>query len=170
MDKQKISSIIESILFVAGDPVSVSDIASVLESEETVVEAVVSEMIEKRKQENSGIQIRYAEGQMQLCSNGAYFDYVVKLLQPEKTHTLSRSAMETLAIVAYQQPVTRMEIEEIRGVKCNYSLSTLLGKGLIEQLGRKDVLGRPMLYGTTDMFLRHFGIDSLDDLPELPEP
>ena len=92
------------------------------------------------------------------------------LLQPIQKQSLSQSIMETLAVVAYRQPVTKAEVEQVRGVKCDYSVQSLVNKGLITELGRKETLGHPILYGTTDNFLSHFGIESLADLPPLPEP
>jgi segregation and condensation protein B len=94
---------------------------------------------------------------------------VVRLLQPVQQQSLSQAAMETLAVVAYKQPVTRAEVEQVRGVKCDYSLQSLILKGMIEEAGRKDTIGRPILYRTTDKFLSHFGIQGLEDLPPLPE-
>lgn len=94
---------------------------------------------------------------------------MVRLLQPVQKQSLSQAAMETLAVVAYRQPVTRAEVEQIRGVKCDYSLQSLMNKELIAEVGRKEALGRPILYGTTDNFLAHFGISSLKELPPMPE-
>lgn len=107
---------------------------------------------------------------VQLTSRILYSEDVIRLLQPVQRQSLSQAAMETLAVVAYKQPVTKAEIELVRGVKCDYSVQTLVNKGLIRELGRKESLGRPILYGTTDQFLQHFGISSLDDLPPLPSP
>lgn len=94
---------------------------------------------------------------------------IEKLLQPIQKQSLSQAALETLAVVAYKQPVTRLDIEAVRGVKCDYSVQSLMNKGLIEEVGRKETLGRPILYGTTDAFLSHFGLTSLEDLPQPPE-
>ena len=94
---------------------------------------------------------------------------MVRLLQPVQQQSLSQAAMETLAVVAYRQPVTRAEVEQIRGVKCDYSLQSLMLKGMIEEAGRKDTIGRPILYRTTDKFLSHFGIRNLEELPPMPE-
>jgi segregation and condensation protein B len=107
--------------------------------------------------------------QVQLATRPLYAKDVIRLLQPVQRQSLSQAAMETLAVVAYRQPVTRLEVEEIRGVKCDYSLQVLANKGLIGEVGRKETVGRPILYGTTEEFLAHFGIETLDDLPPLPE-
>ena len=104
---------------------------------------------------------------MQLATRPDYAPYVEKLLQPVQKQSLSQAVMETLAVIAYRQPVTKGEIEQIRGVKCDYSVQSLVSKGLVEEVGRKEALGRPILYGTTDAFLRHFCISSLADLPEI---
>ena len=106
---------------------------------------------------------------VQLATRPLYAGDIVRLLQPVQQQSLSQAAMETLAVVAYKQPVTRAEVEQIRGVKCDYSLQSLMIKGMIQEAGRKDTIGRPILYATTDLFLSHFGISSLDDLPPLPE-
>jgi segregation and condensation protein B len=98
-----------------------------------------------------------------------YAGDVVRLLQPVQQQSLSQAAMETLAVVAYKQPVTRAEVEQIRGVKCDYSLQSLINKGLIRETGRKDTIGRPILFGTTDEFLSHFGLEGLENLPPMPE-
>ena len=104
---------------------------------------------------------------VQLATRPDYAKYVEKLLQPVQKQSLSQAVMETLAVIAYRQPVTKAEIELIRGVKCDYSVQTLVTRGLIAEVGRKDALGRPILYGTTDAFLRHFCLNSLADLPEI---
>ena len=105
---------------------------------------------------------------IQLVSKAEYATYVERVLQPVQRQSLSQSALETLVIVAYRQPVTRQEVEAIRGVKCDYSLQSLIQKGLILDAGHKETLGRPILYATTDLFLSHFGLASLADLPDLP--
>ena len=107
---------------------------------------------------------------MQLATRPLYAEDVVRLLQPVQQQSLSQAAMETLAVVAYKQPVTRAEVEQIRGVKCDYSLQSLMIKGLIREVGRKDTIGRLILFGTTDDFLSHFGLTNLEDLPPMPEP
>ena len=116
-----------------------------------------------------GFMLKRFGSKVQLATRPLYADAVVRLLQPVQMQSLGQAAMETLAVVAYRQPVTRAEVEQIRGVKCDYSLQSLMIKGLIRETGRKDTIGRPILYGTTDEFLSHFGIRSLEDLPPLPE-
>ena len=160
---------IEAILYVAGEPVAVKDLAVALSVEPAELEQILTRMRDRYDFEQRGFIIRRFGEHVQLGTRPLYSEDVVRLLQPVQQQTLSQAAMETLAVVAYKQPVTRAEIEALRGVKCDYSLQSLMNKGLIAEAGRKDTLGRPILYGTTDAFLSHFGIGSLQDLPPLPE-
>lgn len=160
---------IEAILYVAGEPVAVKDLAVALSVEPDELEQILTRMRDRYDFEQRGFMIRRFGEHVQLGTRPLYSEDVVRLLQPVQQQTLSQAAMETLAVVAYKQPVTRAEIEAVRGVKCDYSLQSLMNKGLIAEAGRKDTLGRPILYATTDTFLSHFGIASLDELPPLPE-
>ncbi len=114
-----------------------------------------------------GLRLLRYGAHIQLATRPDYAPYVEKLLQPVQKQSLSQAIMETLAVIAYRQPVTKAEIELVRGVKCDYSVQSLQAKGLIEEVGRKEALGRPILYGTTDAFLRHFCISSLSELPQI---
>lgn len=167
MNLEETKKIIESILFVAGDAVAVSTISAALEINEDELNRIIDEMIWDGQQQNQGVLITKVEDQIQLCSNPLYTSYIESVLQPVKKTKLSQSLLETLAIIAYRQPVTRAEVEQVRGVKCNYSVAMLIESGLIERAGRKKTLGNPMMYVTTDEFLRHFGISSLEELPQL---
>jgi segregation and condensation protein B len=169
LNADDIKKAIESILFVAGDAVEASDIASALEVGEEELAAIIDDMILARQQENAGVLITRVEGRIQLCSNPMFTQYIERVLQPVKKTRLSQSLLETLAIIAYRQPITRIEIEQVRGVKCNYSVAALIESGLVVRAGRKKTLGNPMMYVTSDEFLRHFGISSLDELPALNE-
>lgn len=160
---------IEAILYVAGEPVAMKDLAVALSVEPDELEQILTRMRDRYDFEQRGFMIRRFGEHVQLGTRPLYSEDVVRLLQPVQQQTLSQAAMETLAVVAYKQPVTRAEIEAVRGVKCDYSLQSLMNKGLIAEAGRKDTLGRPILYATTDTFLSHFGIASLDELPPLPE-
>lgn len=160
---------IEAILYVAGEPVPVKDLAVALSVGKDELEQTLTRMRDQYDFEQRGFVIRRFGEHVQLGTRPLYSEDVVRLLQPVQQQTLSQVAMETLAVVAYKQPVTRAEIEAVRGVKCDYSLQSLMNKGLITEKGRKDTLGRPILYGTTDTFLSHFGIGNLDELPPLPE-
>lgn len=169
MNPEDIKKIIESILFVAGDAVALKDIADALEISEEELKRIIDEMIWDRQQQNQGVLITKVEDGVQLCSNPLYTAYIDKVLQPVKKTKLSQSLLETLAVIAYRQPITRAEIEQVRGVKCNYSVAVLIESGLIERAGRKKTLGNPMMYITSDEFLRHFGISSLGELPPLKQ-
>lgn len=170
MNEQQIISALESILFVAGDAMEISEIAAALEVELETLSKITDKLIEQRTQDRAGILPRRVGGsKLQLCSNAVNAPFVEKVLSPIKKSRLSSSMVETLAIIAYKQPITRFEIEQIRGVKSNYSVATLIEKGLITRIGRKKALGNPMLYATSDEFLRHFGIDSINALPPLKQ-
>ena len=167
MDKNQ-AAIVECMLFVAGEPVLITEIARVLETDETSVKTLLYEMETTYRDEARGICLLSTEDTAQLISNRAYTAYVEKLLQPEQKKNVSQSILETLAVVAYRQPVTRAEIESVRGVRCEYAVSQLQKLGLIAAVGRKDVIGKPMLYATTDTFLHKFGLHNLSELPDLP--
>ena len=160
---------IEAILFVAGEAVSIRDLAKALQVDEKGLKAVLKEIGSEYDYEQRGFMLKRFGDKVQLATRPMYSEDVLRLLQPVQQQSLSQAAMETLAVVAYKQPVTRAEVEQIRGVKCDYSLQSLMMKGLIQEAGRKDTIGRPILYVTTDTFLSHFGIQGLEDLPPLPE-
>ena len=160
---------IEAILFVAGDAVPVRDLAKALQIGEKELDAVLCEMKDDYDYEQRGFLIKRFGNNVQLATRPLYSEDVLRLLQPVQQQSLSQAALETLAVVAYRQPVTRAEVEQIRGVKCDYSLQSLMQKGMIEEAGRKDTIGRPILYRTTDRFLSHFGIRNLAELPPMPE-
>lgn len=161
---------VEAVLFVAGEAVRVDDLAKALQVPLRQLEGCLDEMRDEYDFAQRGFCLRRFGNQVQLTTRALYAPDVVRLLQPVQRQTLSQAIMETLAVVAYRQPVTRAEIEAVRGVKCDYSVQSLVKKGLIVEVGHKDALGHPTLYGTTDAFLQHFGISGLDELPPLPEP
>ena len=161
---------IEAILFVAGEAVSVKDLAKALRISEQELARHLNELSDEYDYRQRGFLLKRFGENVQLATRPLYSEDVVRLLQPVQQQSLSQAAMETLAVVAYKQPVTRAEVEQIRGVKCDYSLQSLMNKGMIQEIGRKDTIGRPILFGTTDGFLSHFGIRSLEDLPPMPEP
>jgi len=167
MDR-KLASIVECLLFVAGEPVLITEIARVLEQDEASTKTLLYEMETAYRDEERGICLLTTDDTVQLVSNRAYVAYVESLLQPEQQKTVSQSLLETLAVVAYKQPVTRAEIETVRGVRCEYAVGQLQKLGLICAVGRKDVIGKPMLYATTDTFLHKFGLHNLSELPSLP--
>lgn len=160
---------IECILFVAGDPVGITQLRAALDMTELEMQAALDAMSALYQEEGRGIQLYITEQTVQLVSNRDYASLVEKLLQPVQTKSFSQSMLETLSVIAYKQPVTRAEIEAVRGVRCDYSVGQLLQMGMIRELGRKEAVGRPMMFGTTDAFLRHFGLHSIKELPRFGE-
>ena len=161
---------IEAILFVSGEAVSVKDLAKALQTDEKEVRSTLKELRDEYDYGQRGVLLKRFGDKVQMATRPLYAGDVVRLLQPVQQQSLSQAAMETLAVVAYKQPVTRAEVEQIRGVKCDYSLQSLMNKGLIREAGRKDTIGRPILFCTTDEFLSHFGLEDLDELPPMPDP
>ena len=169
MDIREACRAIEAILFVSGDSVEIQDIAQALEITEMEALSAADALQKEFDSESRGIRVSRYGDHLKLETRAEYAPYVERLLQPVQRQSLSQAAMETLAVIAYRQPVTRLDIEEIRGVKCDYSIQSLLNKGLVKNVGRKEALGRPYLYATTDFFLEHFGITDIRELPPLPE-
>lgn len=159
--------IVEAILFVTGNAVEKREICRAMDIDESELEETLDALESGYDFERRGLRVLRFGAHVQLATRPDYAPYVEKLLQPVQKQSLSQAIMETLAVIAYRQPVTKAEVELIRGVKCDYSVQSLVAKGLIEEVGRKEALGRPILYGTTDAFLRHFCISSLADLPEI---
>ena len=160
-------NIIESILFVSGTQVAATDITEKLGITEKELNDCVSEL-QKKYSANSGIQLLKFNKKLQFCSNPTYAEEVSSVLNPIKERELSKSMLEVAAIIAYKQPVTRIDLEDIRG-NSEYALQKLLELGVIEPVGRKDAVGRPVMFGTTDKFLKRFQISSLDELPDYEE-
>ncbi len=158
---------IECILFVSGDPVPIIELQRAIGVTDIEMEHIISSMDELYKREKRGVQLFITAETIQLVSNKDYSCYVEELVQPVQARSFSQSMLETLSVIAYRQPVTRADIEAVRGVRCEYAVSQLIKLGMVRELGRKNVIGRPMLLGTTDAFLRHFGIRSLNELPKL---
>ena len=159
--------IVEAILFVTGNAVEKSEICRAMNLTEEELEETLNALEGGYDYDRRGLRLLRFGRHVQLATRPDYAKYVEKLLQPVQKQSLSQAVMETLAVIAYRQPVTKAEIELIRGVKCDYSVQALLTKNLIEEAGRRVALGRPILYRTTDTFLRHFGISSLDELPQV---
>ncbi len=166
MEQAQLAGIIEAILFVCGEPVQIADIAHSLDMTESELMGAVSKLKDEYDLDKRGLRLNQFGGSLQLSIRPELAAYVERLLQPVQKQSLSQAALETLSIIAYRQPVTKTEIEAVRGVKCDYSVQSLSNKGLIAEVGRRETLGRPIEYGTTEKFLSHFGIASLDDLPE----
>lgn len=167
MNKNEICGAVTAALFVAGDAIEIAAFAELLGVDTDKLDVILQEMIETGKNREEGLLMTRVGDKVQLCTNPKYAEYIKELLAPEEHMSLSKSILETLSIIAYKQPVTRSEIDEIRGVRSNYAVATLAEKGLIREIGKKDVLGRPSLFATTDEFLRHFGISSLEELPKI---
>ncbi len=167
MERNELSAIIEAILFVAGEPVERDALLEALEVTPEELKDALDALDGEYEFGKRGIRLLRFGSCVQLATRPDYAPYVERLLQPVQKQSLSQAALETLAVVAYKQPVTRSEVEAIRGVKCDYSISSLVQKRMIQDIGRKEALGRPILYGTTDEFLRHFCISSLEELPEI---
>lgn len=162
-------SIIESLLFVSGEPLEIKQIASILECSVGFTKDLLTEMIKLYDIKNRGIKIINVKDSYSLVTKPENSDYIEKLLGNNSRQSLSQAALETLAIVAYKQPITRVDIDEVRGVKSDRAISNLVEKGLIKECGRLDVPGRPILYGTTDEFLKYFGLQNIDQMPGLDE-
>lgn len=159
--------IVEAILFVTGNAVEKRELCRAMEITERELDETLDALESGYDFDRRGLRLLRFGAHVQLATRPDYAPYVEKLLQPVQKQSLSQAVMETLAVIAYKQPVTKAEIELIRGVKCDYSVQSLVSKGLIEEVGRKEALGRPILYGTTDAFLRHFCLSSLAELPEI---
>ena len=170
MQPNEATGAIEAILFVAGDAVTVPDLAQALGLSRQETDDAVEQLKREYETRPRGIALRRFGDHLRLETRAEYAPYVERLLQPVQRQTLSQAAMETLAVIAYRQPATKGMVEQVRGVKCDYSVQSLLHKGLIKEVGRKEALGRPILYATTDRFLEHFGITDIRELPPLPNP
>lgn len=168
MDKNY-KSIIESLLFVWGEPLTVEKMASVLEIPVRVVRQYLTELSAEYEFRASGVQIMQLDNAYQMCSLRDNYQYIERMLNTSKSKGLSQSALEVLAVVAYRQPVTKTDIENVRGVKSDKPVSVLLERTLIEERGRSDRPGKPVIYGTSNEFLRVFGLSSIKDLPQLEE-
>jgi len=164
-----ITAALEAILFAAGESMPVARLSLVLGTEEKEILQCADELAEEYEKEKRGIRLLHLGDKLQLCSAPEYAPYITKALEQRKPPMLSPSALETLAIVAYFQPVTRAYIDQVRGVDSSYTVSTLLERGLIEPAGKLDVPGRPSLLRTTDVFLRTMSVSSLEELPKLPD-
>ena len=158
---------VEAVLFTMGTSVETSRLAAAIEQDEQTTRRLVRNMMDKYNAKDRGIRIIELEDSFQMCTKKEYYDNLIRVVSQPKKHTLTDSALETLSIIAYKQPVTRLEVEQIRGVKSDYAVNKLLEYNLITELGRLDAPGRPILFGTTEEFLRSFGLSSVDDLPEL---
>lgn len=167
IDIKKTMAVIEAVLFAMGDSVEMNKLVHVLEIDVEVIREVIAEMNDTYEKSDRGIYIAELENAFQLCTKPALYEYLIKVAKAPRKYVMSDTLLETLSIIAYKQPVTRLEIEKIRGVSCDHAVNRLLEFNLIQELGRLDAPGRPLLFGTTEEFLRTFGVKSLGDLPTL---
>ena len=158
---------LEAILFAMGDSVELKKLSEAIEEEPEKTKGLLEELVQKYKGEEFGFELISLEDSYQFVTKAEYFENLIKIAKTPRKMTLSESVLETLSIIAYKQPVTKIEIENIRGVSSDYAIDRLLEFELIEELGRKDAPGRPILFGTTEQFLRSFGVKSLKELPEM---
>lgn len=165
MDREALEAAVEAVLFTMGESVSIQLLAKALEMETDKVRKFMKDFVEEYNQSKRGIKIVELQDAYQMCTRQEYYDYLVRIaLQPKKA-MLTDVVLETLSIIAYKQPITKMEIEKIRGVKSDHAVNKLVEYNLVQELGRLDAPGRPILFGTTEEFLRNFGVHSTEDLP-----
>lgn len=169
MNSEQYEAIIEGILFTMGESVEVAKLAAALELDTKQVREIIHHMMERYEQEDRGIQLMEIEDSVQMCTKKELYEYLIKIAKQPKRHVLTDVLLETLSIIAYKQPITRLEIEKIRGVSCSHAVSKLVEYNLVCELGRLDAPGRPLLFGTTEEFLRSFGVQSIEELPTLDQ-
>ena len=167
MNRKKAEAAIEAILFAVGDSVETEKLAKAIEQDKDTTKKIIYHMMDRYREEDRGIQIIELEDSFQLCTKSELYEYLIRVAKQPRKIVLTDVVMETLSIIAYKQPITKLEIEKIRGVKCDHAVTKLVEYELVTELGRLDAPGRPILFGTTEAFLRHFGINSLEDLPSL---
>ncbi len=167
MENQNYKAAIESILFTMGESVELSKIADAIELDKTNTKKILDELISDYANAERGISIIELEGSYQMCTRPEMYEYLIRIAKQPKQRVLTDVLLETLSIIAYKQPITRVEIEKIRGVSCDHAVNKLLEYHLIQELGRLDAPGKPLLFGTTEEFLRSFGVHSIDELPIL---
>ena len=170
MEQQdKVKGILEAILFTMGESVPINRLAEVMEMEAEDLRRILTQMQEDYRQDSRGITLIELEDAWQICTKIETYEYVKKLVSQPKKRSLTDVMLETLSIIAYKQPVTKQEIEAIRGVKCDFAVNKLVEYNLVKELGRKNTIGRPIVFGTTEEFLRCFGVSSITDLPDIDE-
>lgn len=160
-------SAVEAILFAMGDSVELQHIASAIGHDDKTTRNIIRNMMSKYNVENRGVKIIELENSFQMCTKSEMYEYLIRIAKQPKKHILTDVMMETLSIVAYKQPVTKIEIEKIRGVKSDHAINKLVEYGLVEEIGRLNVPGRPIIFATTEEFLKRFGIQSIDELPSM---
>ena len=169
MNKTELESIIEALLFYSGDIITGERLCEICDIEEIKIHMAIYKLNEIYQKTNSGIEIIEVDDGYQMCTVPKYMSYIQKFRQKPVRSLLTQALIETLSIVAYSQPITRTQIEDIRGVRCEHAMSKLIEYKLIEEVGRLSVIGRPILFGTTSEFLRHFGFKNLEELPKIKD-
>lgn len=169
MKKTDLESALESLLFFAGDSIASSKLCEVCETEEITVHMAIYRLNENYRKTNSGFEIVEVDNGYQMCTVPTNINYIQRYKQKPAKKLLTQALLETLAIIAYSQPITKTQIEDIRGVRSEHAVSKLLEYRLVEEVGRLNVIGRPILFGTTNEFLRHFGFKNLEELPKVKE-
>lgn len=169
MELNQLLGAIEAILFTMGESVPVKDIATAIEQDEETTWKLIHTLKDHLHKEKRGVQIIELEDAVQMCTKQEYYEVLTRLVNQPKKHVLTDVMLETLSIIAYRQPVTRAQIEGIRGVKCDHAVNKLIEYNLVCEVGRLDAPGRPLLFGTTEDFLRCFGVTSVEDLPTVDE-
>lgn len=167
MEIEKLQGAIEAILFTLGDSVELEKIAAAIGHDEETTRKIIHNMMDQYDAENRGIRIIELNNAFQMCTKKEMYEYLIRVAKQPKRYVLTDVLLETLSIIAYKQPVTKLEIEKIRGVKSDHAVNKLVEYGLVEETGRMDAPGRPLLFGTTEEFLRRFSVQSLDELPSL---
>ena len=165
MEISEITKVIEGVLFVSGDGVDIDAFKTKYEMNDREFNKCL-DLLKEKYNENSGINLIRFKNKVQFCSNPAIADSITDILNPIRERSLTKTALETVAIVAYKQPITRVEIESIRGANSDYAIQLLMSNNLIEVVGRKDAVGKPLLFGTTENFLKRFGLTSIESLPD----
>ncbi|MGL5347490.1 MAG: SMC-Scp complex subunit ScpB [Peptostreptococcaceae bacterium] len=171
MRREDIKHTIEAVMFAYGDPISIKELNNIINEElsSKEIEYMLHTLMDEYNEKNRGIQIIKLEDKYQMCTNKDYSSFIKKVLEPKKKKSLSQATLETLTIIAYKQPITKVEVEDIRGVKSDKVIQTLLENELIVEAGRLDKIGKPIIYRTTNEFLKLLNIEKLEDLPPLEE-
>lgn len=169
MDLDKIEAVLEAVLFAMGESVEVEKLALAIEHDVDTTRKIVHNMMDKYETQSRGIRIIELENAFQMCTKPEYYEQLIKVASQPRKYVLTEVLLETLSIIAYKQPITKLEIEKIRGVSCDHAVNKLVEYGLAKELGRLDAPGRPMLFGTTEEFLRTFGVQSIEELPVISE-
>lgn len=169
MERKKAEAVLEAVLFTMGESVELGRLAAVLEMEQKEVRQILEEMQKRYEEEDRGIFLLWLEDSVQLSTKAEMYEYLIKIAKTPRKMVLTDTVLETLSIIAYKQPITRLEIEKIRGVSCAHAVNKLVEYNLVCELGRLDAPGRPLLFGTTEEFLRSFGVQSIEELPVLDQ-